>query len=63
LLCSLDIVVPFTTTTGAVTFDFAMPINYALLGVPVFEQLWARDARANATGIATTNGVKNRLKQ
>ena len=33
------------------------------LGVPVFNQLWALDAAANPTGIATSNGMRNFVKQ
>ena len=63
LLCSFDVLAWFTTTSGKATFTFPLPKDYSFLGVPVFNQLWALDAAANPTGVATSNGMRNFVKE
>jgi len=63
LLCSWDVHLGFATTTGRWQPRFPIPKNFNLLGVPVFHQVWALDSNANPAGIATSNAVRNFVKQ
>ena len=63
LLCSWDTQLGFTTNTGRWQLRLSMPRNFNLLGVPVYNQIWSLDPRANFPGIATSNAVRNFVKQ
>jgi hypothetical protein len=63
LLCSWDTQIGFTTTTGSWQPRFKVPKNFNLLGVPIYNQVWALDPKANFPGIATSNAVRNFVKQ
>jgi len=63
LLCSWDVHLGFATTTGRWQPRFPIPKNFNLLGRPVFHQVWALDSNPNPAGIATSNAVRNFVKQ
>jgi len=57
LLASADVVLPVTTTAaGKGAFTYSVPMNFAFVGVPFFNQFLVLDPGANPLGLAVTNG-------